>query len=140
MTPNYASPIASLPDYPGLLESLSFLLHGFGIVIFTLAILALITHGMGRLFVAVSKSQKTEPPAKLRSKPPDEEIDGCVLAAIAAAVHTVLGHQVRLTRVKRVGTEQRWAQEGRQSLLSSHNPRNPSDGSQSPFNRKNSPR
>lgn len=139
MPPNYASSIASLPDYPGLYESLSFLFHGFGIVILTLSILALITYGIGRLFVVISKSPKADQAVNQTSEPVGKEIDGRVLAAIAAAVHTVCGRHARLTHVKRIGTEQRWAQEGRQSLLSSHNPRNPTGRGQTPFNRKNNP-
>lgn len=139
MASYYFSSMAVLPDQPGFSESLSFLLQGFWIVMLALTILALTTHVIGRLFVVLSKSEKVDKPVQLSSEPQIEEIDERVLAAIAAAVYTVCGNHVQMTRVKQVGTEQRWSQEGRHSLLSSHNPRNPSGRSQSPFGRKDQP-
>lgn len=127
--------LASLPDFPGFFESITFLITGFGLVLLALFILA----GMTRLVGVCFTAWKSEPQAEATRIPAKQEngieIDSQVLAVISAAVYTAFGRQVRLTHVRRSGFDQEWSREGRQGILSSHNVRPVSGSGKPAFNR-----
>ncbi len=127
--------IAVLQDHPAFNESILFLLSGFGLVLLTLAVLAMVTQLIGWLFVRCCQNHQDQPLGVRISPAAPEEVEGPVLAAIAAAVHAVYGQQVRLTRVRPVASGQRWTQEGRQNIHSSHNIRSSTERSRGPFKR-----
>ncbi|MFP4203085.1 MAG: OadG family protein [Opitutales bacterium] len=114
----------------GTFEGAGIVLVGFLFVIIVLAMLALVTAGIGAFFsgYAARESRKaaegavtaeTEAPAADAGGEGIDVKDPEVLAVIAAAVHTVFAerpHRVVTVRTPSLG----WAEEGRRQIFSSH--------------------
>ncbi len=118
--------LANIDPHSGIGESLGFMLVGFAMVVLVLSLLYLLCATVGKFFLP--KKKPAEPkhiqpvsasPAKAQaSTGPDPRL----IAAIAAAVETVLGHAVHeIVSIKPAGKGYNaWAQEGRRQIFQSH--------------------
>lgn len=112
----------AIAAHPTFGESIGFLISGFTIVLMTLLVLALVTGAVGKLFLLIPAKAPAEarpPAATLATRDQDE--DERVLAAITAAVHTVIKEPVRITKVVTSQGDTAWSREGRRRIQESHN-------------------
>lgn len=115
--------LAVMSEHPGLVESITFLLTGFGLVILALFVLAGITRFVGICFSRwqIEPKQAKAPVHVLAGQ--TQGIDSETVAVITAAIYSVYGREVRLTQINRSGSDQVWSREGRKDIHSSHNVR-----------------
>lgn len=119
---------SQLPEHPGLAESLRFQFVGFMIVMLVLSTLWLLIQCVGAIFqktasrVKAIPSKKSAPAMSNAGSTPPE-----VVAAIAAAVHVVVGASHRIVSVRPVVVATQsalninaWSVEGRRQIFSSH--------------------
>lgn len=111
----------TMPDHPGIGDSLTFILVGFCFVISVLALLFLAVWVNGRLFRKLAPPPA--PAALSRPLPMHTEADSAIspetAAVIAMAAHVVMeGQPHRVVRVSPRGRS--WAAEGRRQHFSSH--------------------
>jgi Na+-transporting methylmalonyl-CoA/oxaloacetate decarboxylase gamma subunit len=107
---------------------------GFSFVMVVLALLALVTAGIGAIFIrfdaaasakaAAASAKAAAATAKSTSATAapavvNEAEDPALIAVIAAAVHSVIGDRAhRIVSIRQGGPG--WAQEGRRQIFSSH--------------------
>ena len=97
------------------LQSLEHIL-GFLVVLVVLTLLWALTAVIGRYFIGREAVLPAAPvgPAAVEEGPTDEEV-----AAISAAVMTVMGHRSRIVSIRSGGAKD-WSREGRREHFASH--------------------
>lgn len=131
--------LAFIKDRPSTIEALTFLVMGMAVVLSVLAIMWIGTAVMGSIFTKLdSQAAKKATAAKeaaaeeqrnvavaaaaiaattqgpVTSKPAETPI----VAIIAAAAHTILGHRARVISIRPAPTD--WSAEGRRQIFASH--------------------
>lgn len=104
------------------------ILLGFVFVVLVLALLALATSLMGRVFIASenkAKAAAVAPPVPAHAAPApmqavdQDAVDSRIAAVIAAAVYTTLGSGHRVVSIRIGPNASGWAAEGRREIFSS---------------------
>jgi len=103
-------------------EAMNFLVTGFGVVMFALALLWFCTAIMGKVFTAIkAKPQAAPVPAAAAAAPAPAQDDTKLIAVISAAVHHAVGGGFRVTKVVRTSSNStNWSAEGRRQHHGSH--------------------
>lgn len=114
-------------------ESGAMMLFGFVLVLLVLSLLAIVTAGVGSMFIRDEKRRKAKAEDAVARAASSSRVatvsrgdegvtaedEGPLLAVLAAAVHSVMGSRPhRMVSVQH--TESSWAQEGRRQIFSSH--------------------
>lgn len=117
-------PLASAATGVGGVANIGEILWGFLFVVVVLALLALITGILGKIFVANNPSEpetKRVARASAAAAPlPEAEIEGEIVALITAAVHTVITEPHKIVSIRPGRGTGGWAQEGRRDISGSH--------------------
>jgi Na+-transporting methylmalonyl-CoA/oxaloacetate decarboxylase gamma subunit len=122
--------IATLPEYPGVLESLQFQFTGLIVVFIALGSIWGLLETTGWIFRRLSPPASAAPVAQTPA-PPDmapavngaatQEVTPEVMAVIAAAVHVMTdGSPHRIITVTPHDPAFDWAREGRRAIFASH--------------------
>ena len=129
--PHPGSLLAYLPDYPTVGESLMFQLNGLIVVMLALCSIWGVLEVIGLYFKRADRRvADAKRVAQLAAIPAEPAKAGQTLgaagvspqtvAAIAAAVHAVLGAPHRIHHVKPADAPVDWAREGRRQIFASH--------------------
>lgn len=124
-------PLAFLPEYPTVLETLGYQAVGLIVVFTALGLIWLMLEAMGAWFrrLAARPAKPAAAPAAATPASPPPEPAAVALAAvepplaviIAAAVHTVMrGRRHRVVSITPAPEHQAWSVEGRRHIFSSH--------------------
>jgi hypothetical protein len=121
--------LASLPDFPGLGESLEFQLAGLVVVFTALGLLWGLLEVMGLAFRTSAKLVKRPvvPECQVHSggtvpaPSPESQLSDVARAAVISAVFVVCeGRPHRITAITPVDSSVDWAREGRRAIFASH--------------------
>lgn len=123
------SVLASLPDDPGIFETLAYQVNGLIVVFCALGSIWLLLELIGALFRRAERLRQSAATAVPSGEEPAGEdtpmeavgLEPAVLAAIVAAVAVATDATARIVSVTPVDAD--WAREGRRQIFSSHNVR-----------------
>lgn len=125
-------PLAFLPEYPTVIETLGYQAVGLIVVFTALGLIWLMLEGMGAWFRGLAARNAKPAPAALplaalaapapNAAPlPPSPAEPHIAVIIAAAVHTVLrGQRHRIVSITTAPENQAWSVEGRRHIFSSH--------------------
>ncbi len=120
-------PLATLPEYPNVGESLLYQATGLAVVLIALCTIWFLLELIGVFFKRADARVKTAPVSPVAtaapavaSEPPPGTIPAEVVAVIAAAVHVTLGGRHRIHSVTPALSPVDWAREGRREIFASH--------------------
>lgn len=121
-------PLAALPDYPSVGESVLFQLNGLIVVFLALGSIWGMLELMGVIFRR-SKPAVTPPASATTAAPtpasaPAGAVPPEIIAVISAAVHVATAGQAhRIAAIVPANAELDWAREGRRTIFASHKTR-----------------
>lgn len=116
----HSIPLASLPAYPSIPESLAFQLNGLIVVFIALGAIWGLMELSGVIFRRQSQRQNLESVRPAIVPQRSEEVPPEILAVIAAVVATVINQPHRINRVSTESPVRDWAREGRREIFDSH--------------------
>jgi len=124
-------PLAALPEYPSLGESILFQFNGLVVVFLALGSIWGLLELMGVFFrrskpaAAPQKAAAATPPPAAATAAPGE-LSPQLIAVISAAVHVAIAgrpHRIAAVVPTPVESELDWAREGRRTIFASHKTR-----------------
>jgi Na+-transporting methylmalonyl-CoA/oxaloacetate decarboxylase gamma subunit len=126
----FLPPLAFLPEYPTVLETLGYQAVGLVVVFTALGLIWLLLEAMSAWFrrLAAHRVKSTPAPAAPAAAPSEAlakegptQSEPPVAVIIAAAVHTVMrGRRHRIVSITTAPEHQAWSVEGRRHIFSSH--------------------
>ena len=117
---DHSIPLATLPAYPSIPESLAFQLNGLIVVFIALGAIWGLMELSGVIFRSQHRRQKAESVRPTVVQERTDEVSPEILAVIAAVVATVISQPHRIHRVSTESPLRDWAREGRREIFDSH--------------------